>query len=86
MPHHTLGTEQEPTTDPLQVLYDAIVDDDGRDWGENEHTAIILAILCGWHEVMPEIAKKFGWSEEQIGRLSFLRARFLKLCPIAADK
>jgi hypothetical protein len=40
------------------------------------------AVICGWHEVLPEVAV---WSEEQIDRLSRLRSEFIKLCPAARD-
>jgi hypothetical protein len=58
-------------TDPLQAIYDAIAEDD-RDWSENERSAVIYAIVCGWQELLPEVA--------------VLRARFRELCPGAAPK
>jgi hypothetical protein len=41
--------------------------------------------ICGWHEVLPQVARKFGWSEEQIDRLARLRTRFIALCPLCAE-
>jgi hypothetical protein len=43
------------------------------------------AVICGWHEALPEVTEKFNWSEEQIDRLSRLRSEFIKLCPAARD-
>jgi len=51
----------------------------------DELNAAIFGIVCGWHEVLPAVAQKFGWSEEQIDRLTRLRARFVALCPLAGD-
>ena len=34
---------------------------------------------------LPEVAEKFGWSEEQNARLSRPRAKFIKLCPAAGE-
>ena len=51
----------------------------------DELNAAIFGIVCGWHEVLPAVAQKFGWSEEQIDRLTRLRARCVALCPLAGD-
>lgn len=70
--------------DPVEVIYTAIVQSE-REWVQEEPSAVIFAIACGWHEVLPEMAEKFGWSDEKIARLAHLRAQFVNLCPAAAD-
>ena len=55
--------------DHLEVICDAIVGSD-RAWHEDERSAVIFGIVFQWHEVLPEAAEKFGWSEEQITRLA----------------
>jgi hypothetical protein len=46
--------------------------------------AILFGVICGWHEALPEIAEKFGWSEDDIENIARLHRRFGKLCPAAA--
>jgi hypothetical protein len=70
--------------DPLEVIRDALIQSE-RDWDFDESSAVIFAIVCGWHEVLPQVARKFGWSEEQIDRLARLRTRFIALCPLCAE-
>ena len=72
-------------TDPLQAIYDAIAEDD-RDWSEDERSAVIYGIVCGWNELLPEVAVKYDWSDEKVVRLTYLRSRFRELCPGAAPK
>ena len=73
-----MNNVQETTEDPMEVIHNAIVQSE-RDWDEDECSAVIFGIVCGWHEVLPEVAEKFAWSEEQIARLARLRARFSQL-------
>jgi hypothetical protein len=68
----------------LNVIRDAIVQSE-LEWDPEEPSAIVFAIVCGWHEALPEVAEKFGWSEEQISRLSRLQANFVRFCPEAGD-
>jgi hypothetical protein len=56
-----------------------------RDWSTDEPSAVIFGIVCGWHEVLPEVAEKFDWTEEKTDRLGRLRARFVAQCPAAAE-
>ena len=70
--------------DPLEVIRNAIIQSE-REWDFDELSAAIFGIVCGWHEVLPAVAQKFGWSEEQIDRLTRLRARCVALCPLAGD-
>ena len=81
----TMSQNSRSHTDPLQAIYDAIAEDD-RDWSEDERSAVIYAIVCGWHELLPEVALKYDWSDEKIVRLTYLRSRFRELCPGAAPK
>jgi hypothetical protein len=74
----------ELSQDPLEVIYNAIVQSD-RDWSSDEPSAVVYAIACGWHEMVSEIAGKFHWSEDQILRLERLRAGFVGHCASAAD-
>jgi hypothetical protein len=34
--------------------------------GADETHAILFGVICGWHEALPEVAEKFGWSEDDI--------------------
>ena len=70
--------------DPLEVILNALIQSE-RDWDFDESSAVVFGIVCGWHEVLPDVARKSGWSEEQIDRLTRLRARFVALCPLAGD-
>ena len=79
-----MRNHEEDTQDPLQMIHETIVCDE-RDWAEDERSAVISAIVCGWREMLPQVADRFGWSEEHIARLSRLRAKFIKLCPVAGD-
>jgi hypothetical protein len=74
----------ESSQPPLEVIYNAIVQSD-CDWSSDEPGAVVYAIVCGWHEMMPEIADKFHCSEDQILRLERLRAGFVAQCGAAAD-
>jgi hypothetical protein len=56
-----------------------------RDWSSDEPSAVVYAIVCGWHETVSEITEKFHWSEDQILRLERLRAGFVAQCHAAAD-
>ena len=66
-------------SEALKVIRDAIVQSE-LEWDQEEPSAGVFAIVCGWHEALPEVAEKFGWSEEQISRLSRLRANFVRFC------
>jgi hypothetical protein len=65
------------------VIHNAIVQSE-RDWNEDEQSARhfrnCLGVrarngtpVCGWREVLREVADKFAWSEEQIVRLARLK-------------
>jgi hypothetical protein len=75
---------KEISQDPWEVIYNAIVQSD-RDWSTDEPSAVIFGIVCGWHEVLPEVAEKFDWTEEKTYRLGRLRASFVAQCPAAAE-
>ncbi len=75
---------QETTEDPLEMIHNAIIQSE-RDWDEDECSAIIFGIVCGWHGALPEVVEKFGSSEEDLSRLTRLRPRFTQLCSIAGD-
>jgi hypothetical protein len=60
--------------DPLEVIRNALIQAE-RDWDFGESSAVIFGIVCGWHEVLPEKAQKFGWSKEQIDRLARLKGQ-----------
>ena len=66
--------------DPLEVIRNALIQSE-RAWDFDELSAVVFGIVCGW----PEVAQKFGWSEEQIDRLARLKARFVQLCPLDGD-
>jgi hypothetical protein len=68
--------------DRLEVIHNAIVQSE-RDWGGDERGAVIFGIVCGWPSWLPEVVEKFGWSEEDLNRLTRLRTRFIQLYPIA---
>lgn len=74
----------ELSEDPLQMIQDAVAGGD-RDWSQDVRDAVIFAIVCGWHEAMPELSERFGWEDEQIVRLTVLRSKFVELCPGAGD-
>ena len=42
---------------------------DPRDWGLAERDAWVYGIVVGWGDALPEVSKKFGWSNEDVGRL-----------------
>ena len=42
---------------------------DSRDWSLYKRDAWIYGIVVGWGDALPEISKKFGWSDEDINRL-----------------
>jgi len=44
----------------LEVIHNEIVQSE-RDWEEDECSAVIFVIVCGWHDVLP--CREFGWSE-----------------------
>ena len=64
---------QETTEGPLEVIHNEIVQSE-RDWEEDECSAVIFGIVCGWHDVLS--CREFGWSEEDINCLTRLRIRF----------
>jgi hypothetical protein len=68
--------------DPLEMNHNLIVQFE-RDWTEDGLSAVIFVIVCGWHEVLPEIAEKFAWSEKQLARLTWLGASCVQLWPTA---
>lgn len=72
-------------TNPLKAL-ESTVTFSSMDWGEARDTAWIYGIVCGWDEddpeeesAMPELAAKFGWTDEQVTRLRALHAEFVRM-------
>jgi hypothetical protein len=56
-------------SEALKVIRDAIVQSE-LEWDQEEQSAVVLAIVCGWHEALPEVAEKFGWSEDVLDSVS----------------
>lgn len=77
------GAELLAALDSAQT---AIVFAAGRDWAASADEAWLYGILIGWDEdptggdvdqnggAMAELAKRFGWTDEQVVRLRRLRA------------
>ena len=47
-----------------------------KDWGSDKNDAWIYGIIMGWDYAMPEIAKRFGWTDETVARLELLHNDF----------
>jgi hypothetical protein len=48
--------------------------------------AWIYGIVCGWDDdMLPELADKFGWSDEAVARLKRLRALWVTFSGLSAS-
>ena len=54
---------------------------DVRDWSEDRRSAWIYAIVFGWEyeDSWDEVAKKFGWDEEDHKRANMMHEQWIKV-------
>lgn len=59
---------------------------DVRDWSEDRRSAWIHAIVFGWdyEDSWDEVAKKFGWDEEDRKRANMMHEQWIKAKEIQA--
>ena len=61
--------------DLLAILHGAMVRDLDQPRDADETHAILFGVICGWHEALPEVAEKFGWSEDDIENIARLQVQ-----------
>lgn len=50
----------------------------GRDWSQNPHDARIYEILIGWGDALPEVARRHGWTSEDLRTLGAMSAAVIR--------
>jgi hypothetical protein len=71
---YMLSAQMSPTWDlrPIGEVLDslrAVIVTDPRDWSIDRRDAWIYAIVCGWDEVLTEVARRHRWDDATIARL-----------------
>lgn len=70
-----LPRSRPATVNPFDSLHAAICTT-SRDMGEAKLDAWVYGVVVGWDSAMPELAAKFGWTEETQARLRQLHEVF----------
>lgn len=65
------------TVEKLREIFDSLhstIVTDPKDWSLHKRDAWLYGILVGWDDCLPEIQKRFNWSDKDVSRLQKYRS------------